>query len=129
VKLLKNNAQRAKDHLFASQATYYAEPVTLTGGEGTRVRDDAGNEYLDAFGGIATNTLGYGDTEVAQAVAEQAKKLVHVDGFTKQSLEEKPETEAAQRGMQRSPDCQDGAHFIFVLLYIQARKRGLRLPN
>jgi len=78
VKLLKNNAKRAKDHLFASQATYYAEPVTLTGGEGTRVRDDAGNEYLDAFGGIATNTLGYGDTEVAQAVADQAKKLVHV---------------------------------------------------
>lgn len=78
MRLLKNNAQRAKDYLFAAQATYYEEPLTLVGGQGTRVRDDGGNEYLDAFAGIATNTLGYGETEVAQAVAEQAKKLVHV---------------------------------------------------
>jgi len=78
VKLLKNNAQRAKDHLFAAQQTYYEQPITLTGGEGTRVRDDAGNEYLDAFAGIATNTLGYGDSEVARAVADQAQKLIHV---------------------------------------------------
>ncbi len=78
MKLLKNNAQRAKDHLFAAQSTYYEKPVTLTGGQGARVRDDDGNEYLDAFGGIATNTLGYGDTPVAQALAEQAKKLIHV---------------------------------------------------
>ncbi len=76
--LKKNNAERARNHLFAAQQTYYGEPITLTGGEGTRVKDDAGNEYLDAFAGIATNTLGYGDTEVAQAVADQAKKLIHV---------------------------------------------------
>jgi 4-aminobutyrate aminotransferase-like enzyme len=78
VKLLKNNAQRAKEHLFAAQTTYYEQPVTLVSGEGTHVRDDAGNDYLDAFAGIATNTLGYGDNEVAQAVADQAKKLIHV---------------------------------------------------
>lgn len=74
----KNNAQRAKDHLFAAQQTYYETPLTLVGGEGTRVRDDAGTEYLDGFAGICTNTLGYGDTEVARAVAEQAKELIHV---------------------------------------------------
>ena len=76
--LKKDNAQRARNHLFAAQQTYYDQPITLTEGEGTRIKDDAGNEYLDAFAGIATNTLGYGDTEVAQAVAEQAKKLIHV---------------------------------------------------
>lgn len=76
--LKNNNAERARKHLFAAQQTYYSEPLTLTSGEGTRVKDDAGNEYLDAFAGIATNTLGYGDTEVAQAVADQAKKLIHV---------------------------------------------------
>ncbi len=78
MRLLKNNAKRAKDHLFAAQTPYYEQPITLVEGEGTRIRDDAGNEYLDAFAGIATNTLGYGNTEVAQAVAEQAKKLTHV---------------------------------------------------
>ncbi|HEV2262135.1 MAG TPA: aspartate aminotransferase family protein [Candidatus Rubrimentiphilum sp.] len=74
----KKNAERAKKHLFAAQQTYYEQPLTLVGGKGTRVRDDEGNEYLDAFAGIATNTLGYGDTEVAEAVADQAKKLIHV---------------------------------------------------
>ncbi len=74
----KNNAQRAKDHLFAAQQTYYEQPLTLVDGEGTRIRDDEGNEYLDAFAGICTNTLGYGDTEVARAVAAQAKELIHV---------------------------------------------------
>jgi len=78
MKTLKKNAQRAQKHLFAAQATYYEHPLTLIDGEGTRVRDDEGNRYLDAYGGIATNTLGYGDHEVAQAVAEQAKKLIHV---------------------------------------------------
>jgi 4-aminobutyrate aminotransferase-like enzyme len=78
MKVLKNNAERAKKHLFAAQTPYYEQPLTITGGEGTHVRDDAGNEYLDAYGGIATNTLGYGDTEAAHAVAEQAKKLLHV---------------------------------------------------
>lgn len=75
--LKKKNADRAKKHLFAAQQTYYEQPLTLVGGHGTRVRDDEGNEYLDAFAGIATNTLGYGETEVAQAVGEQAKKLMH----------------------------------------------------
>lgn len=76
--LKKNNAERAKKHLFASQATYYEHPLTLVDGVGTRLRDDEGREYLDAFAGIATNTLGYGNTEVAEAVADQAKKLMHV---------------------------------------------------
>lgn len=76
--VLKNDRERATKHLFAAQAPYYDEPLTITGGQGTRVRDDAGNEYLDAYGGIATNTLGYGETEVTDAVAAQAKKLMHV---------------------------------------------------
>lgn len=72
------NAERAKKHLFAAQATYYEQALTLVGGEGTHVFDNDGNDYLDAFAGIATNTLGYGNTEVAQAVADQARKLMHV---------------------------------------------------
>jgi len=85
----KSNAERAKAHLFAAQQTYYNEPLTLVGGEGTKLRDDAGREYLDAFAGIATNTLGYGETEVTQAVAEQAKQLMHVSTLylTEQQLD------------------------------------------
>jgi len=77
VKTMQNNAERAKRHLFPAQQTYYEQPLTLVGGDGSHVRDDAGNEYLDGFAGICTNTLGYGDTPVAQAVADQAKELIH----------------------------------------------------
>lgn len=77
MKMLQNNAERAKRHLFAAQQTYYEQPLTLVDGNGSRVRDDEGNEYLDGFAGICTNTLGYGETEVARAVADQAKKLMH----------------------------------------------------
>ncbi|MBC5815869.1 MAG: aspartate aminotransferase family protein [Candidatus Eremiobacteraeota bacterium] len=73
-----SNADRAKKHLFPAQAQYYDKPLTIVAGDGCQVKDDEGNEYLDAFAGIATNTLGYGNTEVAQAVGEQAKKLMHV---------------------------------------------------
>ncbi len=85
----KSNAERAKAHLFAAQQTYYDQPLTLVDGEGTHVRDDQGRDYLDAFAGIATNTLGYGDTEVARAVADQAKRLMHVSTLylTEQQLD------------------------------------------
>jgi 4-aminobutyrate aminotransferase-like enzyme len=85
----KSNAQRAKEHLFLAQQPYYEQPLTLVNGEGTRLRDDEGREYLDAFAGIATTTLGYGNTEVAQAVAEQAKELIHVSTLylTEQQLD------------------------------------------
>ena len=85
----RSNAQRAKEYLFAAQQPYYEEPLTLVDGEGTHLRDDQGRDYLDAFAGIATTTLGYGDTEVAQAVAEQAKKLIHVSTLylTEQQLD------------------------------------------
>jgi len=85
----RSNAERAKQHLFAAQQTYYEEPLTLVGGTGTYVRDDQGREYLDAYAGIATNTLGYGNSEVAQAVAEQAKELIHVSTLylTEQQLD------------------------------------------
>jgi 4-aminobutyrate aminotransferase-like enzyme len=85
----RSNAERAKAYLFAAQQTYYDEPLTLVDGEGTRLRDDRGREYLDAFAGIATNTLGYGDTEVTEAVTQQVKRLMHVSTLylTEQQLD------------------------------------------
>lgn len=66
-----------RKHLFAAQASIYREPITLVQGEGARVRDDAGREYVDAFGGIATSTLGHNHPALVAALADQASKLVH----------------------------------------------------
>lgn len=57
---------------------YYEEPVELVGGSGNRVTDTAGRTYLDFFGGILTNMVGYDVPEVREAVTEQISRgVVH----------------------------------------------------
>ena len=51
-------------------------PVTLVRGEGARVWDEDGREYLDFVGGWAVNSLGHCHPVVAEAVAEQVHSLI-----------------------------------------------------
>ncbi len=53
-------------------------PVTLVKGEGARVWDDNGREYLDFVAGWAVNSLGHCHPVVAKALAEQAHTLIQV---------------------------------------------------
>ena len=56
--------------------TIVRHPVTLVKGEGVRVWDNTGKEYLDFVGGLAVNCLGHCHPVVADAVAEQARTLM-----------------------------------------------------
>lgn len=56
---------------------YYDRPMELTHGEGFKVWDSEGNEYLDFFGGIVTTISGHAIPEIAEAVQEQAGKIFH----------------------------------------------------
>jgi len=56
-------------------------PVTLVRGEGTRVWDEDGREYLDFVAGIAAVSLGHCHPEVVKAVQEQAAVLMHVSNY------------------------------------------------
>src|SRR5688572_18085460 len=57
---------------------YYAEPIELVRGEGCRVTDAAGKSYLDFFGGVLTNMIGYDIPEIADAVrAQLSTGIVH----------------------------------------------------
>lgn len=58
-------------------ANYGRAPVTFVAGKGCELFDESGNAYLDMIGGIATCALGHAHPAIAQAVAEQAQKLVH----------------------------------------------------
>ena len=51
-------------------------PLTLVRGEGARVWDESGREYLDFVGGWAVNSLGHCHPVVVEAVAEQARTLM-----------------------------------------------------
>ncbi|HEX6968016.1 MAG TPA: aspartate aminotransferase family protein [Micromonosporaceae bacterium] len=57
---------------------YYEEPIEIVSGSGRRVTDAAGRTYLDFFGGVLTNMLGYDIVEVREAVERQLRTgVVH----------------------------------------------------
>ena len=57
---------------------YYSEPIELVSGSGRRVTDAQGRSYLDFFGGVLTNMIGYDIPEIREAVERQlATGIVH----------------------------------------------------
>lgn len=57
---------------------YYAEPIELVSGSGRRVTDAQGRSYLDFFGGVLTNMIGYDIPEIREAVERQLRTgIVH----------------------------------------------------
>jgi acetylornithine/N-succinyldiaminopimelate aminotransferase len=62
----------------AVMGTYVRHPVEFVRGEGTRLWDDQGNQYLDFLTGISVTQLGHCHPAVVQAVCSQAGTLMHV---------------------------------------------------
>jgi acetylornithine/N-succinyldiaminopimelate aminotransferase len=62
-------------------STFKRLPVTLVRGQGVRVWDDEGKEYLDFVAGIASVSLGHCHPVVVSALAEQASTLMHVSSL------------------------------------------------
>jgi predicted acetylornithine/succinylornithine family transaminase len=61
--------------------TYGRQPLVLVRGEGCRVWDDEGIEYLDFVAGLAVCNLGHAHPAVARAASEQLSRLVHVSNI------------------------------------------------
>ena len=55
---ISDSVQKHKDFLFPAVTMYYQQPIALERGEGMHVWDDAGNKYLDCFGGVLTTSVG-----------------------------------------------------------------------
>jgi len=72
--------------------TYGRFPITLMRGEGCRVWDEGGKEYLDFVGGLAVCALGHSSPLVTQVLENQSKRLVHVSNL----YYTRPQTELAQ---------------------------------
>jgi len=63
-----------------------ARPTVLVRGEGSRVWDQDGNEYIDGLSGLFTVNVGYGRREIAEAVAAQLADIAYVSPFSFPSL-------------------------------------------
>jgi acetylornithine/N-succinyldiaminopimelate aminotransferase len=61
--------------------TYPPQVVTFVRGKGTELWDDQGRRYLDFLSGLAVTSLGHAHPEVADAIAEQARTLLHVSNL------------------------------------------------
>ncbi len=62
----------------------------ITGGSGVYVLDRDGKRSLDAFAGLYCVNIGYGRTEVADAIYEQAQKLAYYHAYVGHSNEQLP---------------------------------------
>ena len=70
--------QEAQQYLMNTTAR---QPLVIDRGEGTRVFDPNGKDYLDFVSGVAVNNLGHCHPDITAAVSEQARRLVHVSNL------------------------------------------------
>lgn len=82
-----------RDFVVPALRPYYEEPLVLESGQGSWVKDVDGREFLDAFGGILSTSLGHCHPRVVEAVRSQAGKL----GHTSTLYVTRPMVEAAER--------------------------------
>jgi acetylornithine/N-succinyldiaminopimelate aminotransferase len=75
---MEGNAAWAGRAQRALAPNYRQQPIALVRGEGVRVWDAEGKEYLDFLGGVAVNALGHCHPALVRALEEQARTLWHV---------------------------------------------------
>ncbi len=68
-----------EDNYFIN--TFTRQPIVLDHGEGVKVTDIDGNEYIDMFAGIAVNALGHNHPKLVKAIQDQAEKLIHISSI------------------------------------------------
>src|SRR5438105_6606373 len=61
--------------------SYSRQPVEFVRGQGTRLWDDEGNEYLDFLSGISVTNLGHCHPRVVEAVRDQTGRLMHASNL------------------------------------------------
>ena len=73
--------------------TYTRLPLEIDRGEGVHLVDASGRRYLDFFGGLAVNALGYGHPAVLAAIRSQSERYLHLSNLFAQE----PQVALAER--------------------------------
>lgn len=91
-------------------SAYGRLPVSIARGEGVKLWDDQGREYLDALSGIAVCGLGHANPALASALSEQVNSLLHVSNLYREPLQESLGQKLCEvAGMDKAFFCNSGA--------------------
>ena len=101
--------------------TYARQPVEFVRGEGTRLWDAEGNEYLDFLTGISVSQIGHCHPALVEAISEQAARLIHVGNLFY--------TEPAMRLARRLSERSLGGKVFFTNSGAEAIEGAIRLAR
>jgi len=116
-----------KDDVQAREAahvlqTYRRQPVTLVRGQGVRLWDAEGREYLDLLSGIGVASLGHAHPGLARAISDQATTLLHTSNLFFHPLQgQLAERLAALSGLPRAFFCNSGTEAVEACLKFARR--------
>ena len=106
--------------------TYQRLPLAFVRGKGAWLWDEEGRRYLDALGGIAVAALGHGHEGLADALADQARTLIHTSNLYRIPLQEDLGRRLCElSGMSNAFFCNSGAEANEAAIKI-ARRYGNR---
>jgi predicted acetylornithine/succinylornithine family transaminase len=102
--------------------TYRRTPIVLVRGKGVRVFDAEGREYLDLLAGIGVGALGHGHEGLANAIAEQAREMIHCSNLFFHPLQgQVAERLAKLSGLSKAFFCNSGAEAVEACLKFARR--------
>lgn len=112
--------------------TYARLPVTFTRGEGAVLFDTEGKQYLDAVAGVAVCSLGHAHPEVADAICEQAHRLMHTSNLYQiENQQVLGQRLCALAGMDNAFFCNSGAEAneaAIKIARLYAHNKGIEHP-
>jgi acetylornithine aminotransferase/acetylornithine/N-succinyldiaminopimelate aminotransferase len=102
--------------------TYRRQPVTFVRGQGVRLFDTEGREYLDLLSGIGVASLGHAHPGLARAIADQAQTLLHTSNLFFHPLQGLLAERLAQvSGLPRAFFCNSGTEAVEACLKFARR--------
>jgi acetylornithine/N-succinyldiaminopimelate aminotransferase len=102
--------------------TYKRQPITLVRGEGVRLWDADGREYIDLLSGIGVASLGHANPGLARVVSEQAQTLLHTSNLFFHPLQgQLAERLAHLSGLPRAFFCNSGTEAVEACLKFARR--------
>jgi acetylornithine/N-succinyldiaminopimelate aminotransferase len=102
--------------------TYKRAPITFVRGQGVRLYDAAGREYLDLLSGIGVASLGHAHPGLARAIADQAESLIHTSNLFYHPFQgQLAERLARLSGLPRAFFCNSGTEAVEACLKFARR--------